>query len=349
MSTILVTGGLGFIGSWIVEYYVRSDNKIIVVDNLIRAKLYNLPNKAINYRLEQIKKSENVIVRSVDIRNHEKLNEILRKEKVDIIFHTAAQVAVTTSLINPRLDFEINVLGTFNILELARKHDAIVVYASTNKVYGENVNKIPLIEKKNRYEYADPKYKEGIPEDFPIDLTGHTPYGCSKLSADLYVQDYYHTYGLKTGVFRMSCIYGEGQFGVEDQGWVAWFIIATLTNKIITIYGNGKQVRDILHVQDLIKAYDLFIKSKDVKHGVYNIGGGPQNTISLLELIGLLEEITGRRVKVKFSNWRPKDQKVYVSCINKIKKELKWRPEINIRKGITRLIDWVNGNKYLFT
>lgn len=248
---------------------------------------------------------------------------------------------------NPELDLVTNIIGTFNILEIARKKDAKIIFTSTNKVYGENVNKLKLIENEKRYEFADEKYKKGIPEEFPIDLTSHTPYGCSKLASDIYVQDYFYTYGLSTFCLRMSCIYGIRQFGVEDQGWVAWFAIATLTNKQINIYGNGKQVRDILYVEDLCNLISKIIDSK-IKHAVYNIGGGPSNSISLLELLDLLERITGRRANVKFFDWRKSDQYVYISDITKAKRELNWEPKISFEEGIKRLINWIKENINLF-
>ena len=257
------------------------------------------------------------------------------------------QVAVTTSIANPRIDFEINMLGTFNILEVARLEDADLIFASTNKVYGENVNKIPVIEKETRYEYADPNFREGIPETFPIDLTGHSPYGCSKLAADIYVQDYAHTYGLKTGVFRMSCIYGERQFGVEDQGWVSWFAIATLTSKPITIYGDGKQVRDVLYVEDLVNVFDKFLNS-NLKHEVFNIGGVPKNTLSLLELLEMLKRMSGMNPKISFAEWRPADQKVYISNINRAKILLNWEPKTTPEDGIKRLVNLISNNIRLF-
>ncbi len=199
-----------------------------------------------------------------------------------------------------------------------------------------------------RYVFQDGNYVDGIPEDFPVDHTGHSPYGCSKLAADLYVQDYAHTYGLKTGVFRMSCIYGERQFGVEDQGWVAWFVIATLTGRPITIYGDGRQVRDVLYVGDLVRAFDLFLSS-GIKHEVFNMGGGPTNTLSLLELLGLLGSLTGKTPVVRFSEWRKADQKVYVSDISKAKRLLGWSPTVSPKEGVSRLVSWVSGNIGLFT
>jgi CDP-paratose 2-epimerase len=205
------------------------------------------------------------------------------------------------------------------------------------------VNKIHVKEENKRYVFTDAKYSRGIPEDFPTDLCSHTPYGCSKLAADSYVQDYSHTYGLKTGVFRMSSIYGERQFGVEDQGWVAWFAIASTTNRPITIYGDGKQVRDVLHVSDLSEAFDKFLTSR-LRHEVFNLGGGPNNTLSPLELIHLLETHLGRKISINFSGWRNADQKVYVSDISKAGRLLAWTPAVMARDGVTRLVQWISSN-----
>ena len=338
---ILVTGGAGFVGSHVAEYFSEKGYEVIALDNLKRGEILG-KNISLEHNIEFLKGLNSVSFVKGDIRDFSLLKN-LRKD-VDIIIHTAAQVAVTTSLKNPREDFEINVIGTFNVLEAARLSDAAVVYCSTNKVYGDNVNGIPVAEKDKRYEFADDKYRNGIPENFPIDSCEHTPYGCSKLAGDIYVQDYGHIYGLKTGVFRMSCIYGERQFGVEDQGWVAWFAIAALLNKPITIYGDGKQVRDVLYVKDLIRAYDLFINS-NLKQAVFNIGGGPENTLSLLELLDLLEELTGKRAKISYENWRPSDQKVYISDISKVKEKLRWNPKVDPKEGVKMLLSWINANK----
>jgi CDP-paratose 2-epimerase len=342
---ILVTGGAGFIGSHTTEYYAKKGEEVIVFDNLSRTEILGKVVGDPLYNWKYLQQYGNVKLVRGDIRNFEQVKEVAKD--VDAIIHVAAQVAVTTSITNPRIDFEINALGTFNILEVARLEDASLVFTSTNKVYGENVNKIPVIEKETRYEYADPSFKEGISETFPIDLTGHSPYGCSKLVADIYVQDYTHTYGLKTGVFRMSCIYGERQFGVEDQGWVSWLTIATLTGKPITIYGDGKQVRDVLYVEDLIDAFDKFLNSS-LKHEVFNIGGGPENTLSLLELLEMLKRMSGLNPKVSFAGWRPADQKVYVSNISKAERLLNWRPKVDPGEGLKKLIEWISQNKDLF-
>jgi CDP-paratose 2-epimerase len=339
---VLVTGGAGFIGSHVAIYFVKKGNSVVVFDNLSRAKLLGKATGNPHYNWNYLKNNyPNIELLKGDVRNMGQLKAA--SKNVDVIIHTAAQTAVTTSLSDPRTDFETNAIGTFNVVEMARLNDASLVYCSTNKVYGDNVNNIPVGEQGKRYRFSDKKYFNGIPETFSIDLCGHSPYGCSKLAADLYVQDYSYTYSLKTGIFRMSCIYGERQFGVEDQGWVAWFIIATLTHKPITIYGDGKQVRDILHVTDLIQAYNSFIESK-LKHDVFNIGGGPEKSISLLELIDLLKEVTSISPTISFADWRASDQKVYISNVSKAKTLLNWTPKISPREGITRLQQWVSSN-----
>lgn len=339
---ILVTGGAGFIGSHVAEYYASKGEEVIVLDNLSRAELLGYEASNAMYNWNYLEKYENIQLIKGDIRDAEMIRDAAKDS--DVIIHTAAQTAVITSLINPRTDFEINALGTFNMLEAARlnKNNPCVIFCSTNKVYGDNVNKIPVREKDRRYEFADEKYKNGIPEDFPTDLCAHTPYGASKFTGDIYVQDYAQRNEIDAAVFRMSCIYGTRQFGVEDQGWVAWFTIATLMDKQITIYGDGKQVRDVLYVADLAKAFDAFVQKRDkIHHGVYNIGGGSENTMSLLELLDVLEDLTGRRSKITFDDWRPSDQKVYISDITKTKRELNWNPEINPKEGVKRLVKWV--------
>ncbi len=340
---VLVTGGAGFIGSHAAEFYARKGDDVEVIDNLSRAELlrkdFAFPLSNWDYLRENYPKIKLTIG---DVRSYEELKASCREK--DVVLHIAAQVAVTSSITDPRTDFETNAIGTFNVLDAARQNDATVVFTSTNKVYGENVNRIPVIQKEKRYEFADPTYKNGISEEFSTDLTGHSPYGCSKLSADAYVQDYAHTYGMKTGVFRMSCIYGERQHGVEDQGWVAWFIMAALAGKPLTIFGNGKQVRDVLHVSDLIEVFNKFVGS-NLKNDVFNIGGGPQNTLSLIELLDLLNNETKAKIRLKYADWRKADQKVYISNIDKAKKVLRWSPKVNPNEGIKRLIKWFTGNK----
>jgi CDP-paratose 2-epimerase len=344
---ILVTGGAGFVGSHVVEYYAQKGNEVVVLDNLSRAQILGANTKNSLYNWNYIKNNyPSVQLIKGDIRNFEEVKAA--STSVNAIVHTAAQVAVTTSLIDPILDFEINAFGTFNVLEAARLNDAAVVFCSTNKVYGENVNKIPVKEEGTRYIFADKKYRNGIPETFSIDMCGHSPYGSSKLAADIYMQDYADSYKLKTGVFRMSCIYGERQFGVEDQGWVAWFVIAAISDRAITIYGDGKQVRDVLYVKDLVQAFDKFLNS-NISHAVLNMGGGSENTLSLLELLVNLRDQIGKDIQTNFAGWRTADQKVYVSDISKAKKLLNWAPEEDPKRGIERLVKWVNKNSKLFS
>lgn len=343
MSTILVTGGAGFIGSHVSEYYAQKGHKVIVLDNLSRATLLKKDDKNALYNWNYLKSLKNVTLIKGDVTQFQDVDSAA--QDVDIIIHAAAQTAVTTSVIEPQQDFLTNALGTFNVLEAARKYDIkSLLYCSTNKVYGENVNMVEMTEKEKRYEFTD---AEGISEEFSIDHCEHTPYGCSKLTGDLYAQDYGHLYGIKTGVFRMSCIYGTRQFGVEDQGWVAWFTIATMLNKQITIYGDGKQVRDVLYVSDLVDVYDKFLNSS-LKRGVFNVGGGLENTMSLLELLDLLHKLTGKKSNVTFSDWRPSDQKVFISNISKAQNVLGWKPKVTPQEGIKKLVEWVQANKKIF-
>ncbi len=347
---VLVTGGAGFVGSHVAEYYARLGDEVVVFDNLSRAKILGKDESNALFNWDYLKENyRNIGLVKGDIRKSAEIEAVVKD--VDVIIHAAAQTAVTTSVMDPRTDFEINAVGTFNVLEAARRsgNDPAVVYCSTNKVYGENVNKISVRESISRYEFNDAAFKDGISESYLIDSCEHTPYGCSKLAGDLYVQDYGHLYGLDTGVFRMSCIYGTRQFGVEDQGWVAWFTIATLLERPITIYGDGKQVRDVLYVSDLVKAYDAFLnRRRQVRGCVVNIGGGIGNTLSLLELLKILEDLTGKRSKLTFSDWRPSDQKVYISDISKAEEVLGWEPKISPREGVGMLVDWVGENYVLF-
>jgi CDP-paratose 2-epimerase len=265
----------------------------------------------------------------------------------DVIVHLAGQVAVTTSVTNPRDDFESNALGTFNVMEAARlsEKNPIVLYASTNKVYG-GMEDVELFEEPTRWRYKD--LVNGCPESQPLDF--HSPYGCSKGTGDQYVRDYARMYDLPTVVFRQSCIYGPRQFGIEDQGWVAWFIIAAVMGRNITIYGDGKQVRDILHVEDLLNAYDLAVEKIDAAKGqVYNLGGGPDNVMSIWAEFGpKLENLIGGTIEVARGDWRPGDQKVFYADISKAEKELGWKPNIGVDEGVKMLFDWVKQNKALF-
>jgi len=333
-----IIGGAGFIGINLAQYYLEKGESITIFDNFSR--------RGTTDNVNWIKsKYPRVSILQGDIRiDQEKLKHLM--ETHDIIYHLAGQVAVTTSVTNPREDFEINALGTFNVLEAARSvsKPPILFYSSTNKVYG-GMEDINIVEYKDRYDYEN--LPLGIPENRLLDF--HSPYGCSKGAADQYVHDYARIYGLKTVVFRQSCIYGERQFGVEDQGWVAWFIIAAQLEKKISIYGNGKQVRDVLYIKDLIKAYDMAGKKISVTAGnIYNIGGGKKYCLSLLSLLVYLEKLLGKKINFTFAKWRPGDQPVYISDISKAKKEIGWEPKISPQIGVKRLQKWVSKNKEIF-
>lgn len=342
---ILITGGAGMVGSHAAEYYALAGHKVIVFDNLMRSKLFKSDKKSVEFNWNYLKKYKNITRVLGDVRSDKDLSRVMDK-KIDAVIHTAGQPGVGYSIDYPREDYTINGYGTFNVLEHIRKTcpEACFVYCSTNKVYGENVSEIPLTEKTTRYAF---KGITSINEGFGIDLTPHTPYGVSKYMGDIYAQEYAATYGIKTGVFRMSCIYGTRQFGFEDQGWVAHFIISNVMKRKITIYGDGKQVRDILYVDDLVGAFNKFIKS-NLKQEVFNIGGGAKNTISLLEFIKIIESITGIKMKYGFDKWRPSDQKVYISDISKVKKALKWEPGVRPEGGIGLLVNWVKNNRGYF-
>ena len=336
----LVTGGAGFIGANYVHRLLRRGEEVIVYDDLSR---HGSQANVAWLRQEHGEDSFRLLV--ADVRDAAALQEAARD--VEVIVHLAAQVAVTTSVQDPRTDFEINALGTFNVLEAARLSGwrPIVLYASTNKVYG-GMEEVAVVEEATRYRYRD--LVDGVPETQPLDF--HSPYGCSKGTGDQYVRDYARIYGLPTVVLRQSCIYGPRQMGVEDQGWIAWFAIAAVTGQPITIYGDGRQVRDVLYVDDLLDAYDAAIERIDVAAGqVYNIGGGPARTMSVwAEFAPLLERALGRSIAVAYSDWRPGDQRIYVSDIRKAQRELGWTPRTGVEEGVQRLVEWVVENRGLF-
>ncbi len=338
MKRILITGGVGFIGINLAKNLLREeDNFVVLYDNLSRKGVENNLEWILSFNFPNLKFIKG------DIRDYKKLKNTVKN--FDEVYHLAAQVAVTSSVENPIDDFEINALGTLYLLEAIRKNspDAVVIFSSTNKVYGELLN-LKLKEGKKRYYLI--KSKEGIDENQNLDF--HSPYGCSKGTADQYIRDYYRIYGLKTVVFRQSCILGQQQYGNEDQGWVAHFIIKAIEGEKINIYGDGKQVRDILEVDDLISAYKIAVKNiKKTKGEIYNIGGGKENTFSLIELIEYLEKVLKRKITYDFYNWRPGDQKIFISNNKKFMEETGWRIKINKFEGVNRLIKWVEKNREL--
>jgi CDP-paratose 2-epimerase len=336
VSRVLITGGAGFIGCNLAERLLRSGADVLVLDDLSRrGSEENLAWLRTLGRFEFIK---------CDIRDAAAVETVFRRSgAVDVVFHLAAQVAVTTSVINPRDDFEVNALGTLNVLEAVRRSERnpVFVYASTNKVYGR-LDGAAVDRLATRYQLPD--FPGGVPESMPLDF--YSPYGCSKGTADQYTRDYARIYGLRTVVLRQSCIYGQRQFGVEDQGWVAWFAIAHELGIPLTVYGDGRQVRDLLHVDDLVDLYLLCVEHIDRAAGeVYNVGGGIANTASLLEVIDYIEVLTGKRPHYLLSEWRPGDQRIFVSDVSRARAHFGWEPRIGVRTGLAQLHRWIRENR----
>ncbi len=324
---VLITGGTGFLGFNLASRLLKAGDNVIVCDNLSR--------RGAEINLEKLKEGFSFLkFYDAEI---EDVPSVIIKEKPDIIYHFAAQVAVTKSVISPIRDFEINGRGTFNIARTAYELGIPLVYSSTNKVFGDNVNHVPIKELETRYDFDGELSQRGISESFSIDARKHTPYGCSKLVGDIYVREFG---GI---VNRCSCMYGENQFGIVDQGWVSYFLIQKKLGKELTIFGDGKQVRDLLYIDDVL---DLFILegklllegNTDLKGEVFNVGGGYKNTVSLLELCRKLD------IKPKFSDWRPADQKVFYCDISKAKIILNWEPKVSVDEGIKRVSEWVDKN-----
>ena len=341
MASFIITGGAGFVGCNHAHRLLSRGERVTVYDNLSRA---GTEANVAWLREQHGAASFRLIVG--DVRDYEELARAV--EGADVVVHLAGQTAVTTSVTDPRADFEDNALGTFNALEAARHAatETIFLYSSTNKVYG-GMEDMAVVEQETRHTFQDPM--SGISEARPLDF--HSPYGCSKGAGDQYVRDYARIFGLRTVVFRQSAIYGPRQMGVEDQGWVAWFIIAAVTGRPITIYGDGKQVRDLLFIDDLLDVYDAAIAQIDMAAGqVYNIGGGPRHTMSVwVEFEPILERLVGHPIAASYSDWRPGDQRVVICDIRKAERELGWRPRVGVDEGIRRLYEWVVANQNLFT
>jgi CDP-paratose 2-epimerase len=340
MPSVLITGGAGFIGVNSAVHFSKRGWQVSILDNLSR--------KGTDKNLAWIRQStKDIDFHEIDIRDFHSLSRVIDQVRPDLLLHLAAQVAVTTSYLNPREDFEINALGSFNILEAVRLHspETFTLFASTNKVYG-GMESVPVVLGDHGYNFKD--LPSGVPETQPLDF--HSPYGCSKGIADQYTLDYARIYNLQTCCFRQSCIYGIRQFGIEDQGWVAWFTIASLLGKPITLYGNGWQTRDVLNVQDLALAYEAaWNKRNEISGQAFNIGGGPNNTLCLKDLLLFLESELGISIQPKFAQSRPGDQPAFICDIRKSEAFLGWKPETGVYEGVRELIQWVKSNMHLFS
>ena len=333
----LITGGCGFLGSNIASQVLKNQDSLIVYDNLSRI--------GGDKNLQWLKSIGDFKFVKDNTNNFDAISQVIKSEKPDVIYQLAGQVAMTTSIANPRLDFETNTLGTFNVLESVRQFspNSVVVFSSTNKVYGD-FEYLDYIETPTRY--ICKQFPNGFDESVNLDF--HSPYGCSKGAADQYMLDYARIFGLNTVVFRHSSMYGARQFGTYDQGWISWFCQKAVETKQnpqseFTISGNGKQVRDVLHADDMIKLYLSAPKHIDKAKGqVFNIGGGISNSLSLLELFTLLEQELN--IKMKYTKLPPResDQKVFVADITKASKTFDWKPQVSKETGIRRMLDWVN-------
>ena len=335
---VLITGGAGFVGTNLAHRLLDTGRSVLLFDNLSRAGVEQ------NVRWLRAVHGGRMKVAVADVRDEEAVRRAV--EQASEVYHFAAQVAVTTSLDSPIDDFEVNARGTLNLLEAIRAQPAPppLVFTSTNKVYG-GLDDLALRRRNSRYEPVDPQVRlSGIDEHRPLEF--HSPYGCSKGTADQYVLDYAHTFGVPAIVFRMSCIYGPHQFGTEDQGWVAHFLRRALEGETITLYGDGRQVRDILFVEDLVDAFLLAQTHMPREAGeAFNIGGGPGNTVSLLEVMDLIGELTGRTPDVEVDEWRPADQRYYVSDTQKFTAATGWRARTGVREGLGALVAWLRDGK----
>lgn len=338
---MLITGGCGFIGTNAAEYFLNSGWEVDVVDNLSRRG-----SEANNEFLKTLPVASQLSITKLDIvEEAAALAKKISEGGYEAVLHAAAQVAVTSSVADPIHDFRQNALGTLQVLEAVRKSGAkpIFIFTSTNKVYG-GMEEVGVVDKGKRYAFQS--LPEGVPEHLLLDF--HSPYGCSKGAADQYVRDYARIYGLQTTVFRQSCIYGPHQFGMVDQGWVAYLTMQALFDKPITIYGDGKQVRDVLHINDLNRAFEAAIIKREASSGqIFNMGGGSGNTLSLLEFLEFLRHRLDKELNIGFADWRPGDQKVYVSDVVKAKERLGWEPTIDFKEGFEKMLAWMEQNKEL--
>jgi CDP-paratose 2-epimerase len=347
---LLVSGGAGFIGSHVCESYAKHGATVIAYDNLTKFELNRTGYQTDGCRQYNIDFLKNLGVEIIqgDIRNIKQLDEIAKVYKFDYIIHTAAQPAVTISIEQPCEDFTTNVMGTVNLLEIARKYQIPIVSCATIHVYGNELNQW-IQEDETRYnpkDYLQDAFPEGITEEFPLGFGTLSPLHASKISADTYVRAYIDTYKIKAASFRLTGLYGTRQFGGDDHGWVSTFAIRTLMGLPINIYGTGKQIRDILYATDAVTAFESFYLNQ--RSGVYNIGGGIPTSTSLLECLGLIKEITGITPEIEYKPFRHGDLQYFICDNTKAKRDLAWNPIVMPRDGITKMIEWIRDNIDLF-
>jgi CDP-paratose 2-epimerase len=332
---VLVTGGCGFIGCNIADALVARGQSVLIFDSMARNGAQE------NAHWLKSRHGDRIEIRTADIRDGEAVDAAVGAASA--VLHLAAQVAVTTSVERPVEDFEINARGTLNVLEAVRlkNPDVPLLFASTNKVYGRLFDEKQVTNRGQRYVPTAKDYAQGVGEQTPLDL--YSPYGCSKGAAEQYVRDYSRVFGLRTAVMRMSCIYGPRQFGTEDQGWIAHFILQAIRRDTITIYGDGLQVRDALHIDDAVAAWLSVLDRIETLAGrIFNLGGGVGNAISLLELLDLIAQLRGEAPRIAFGSWRPGDQPWYVSDCAALKSATGWQPRIALPSGgLKSLIAWL--------
>lgn len=334
----LITGGAGFVGSNLAAEVLKRGEELFVLDNLYRF--------GSSRNLDELRKKGDFKYYPCDTRSINDVETVIKEVRPDYIFHLAGQVAMTTSIANPRLDYEINAMGTFNLLDSVRKYspDSVILYSSTNKVYGD-FEYLHFTESDTRYTCTE--YPEGFPESITLDF--HSPYGCSKGAADQYLLDFNRIYGTKTVVFRHSSMYGSNQHATYDQGWIGWFLQQALNikngkqEKTFTISGDGKQVRDVLHSKDIVSLYFTAKDCEKAYGNAFNIGGGIKNSLSLLELFAFLEKELGIKMNYTKLPWRESDQKVFIADNRKITEITGWKPQVSYEEGIRSMLDWLRG------
>lgn len=337
-APIVITGGSGFIGSNLADSLLADGEEVVVLDNLSR------PGVDGNLAWLQEKHGSRVHPARLDVRDPAAMEPVFADAKA--VFHLAAQTAVTTSLDHPVADFETNARGTLNVLEAVRRtgRRIPVLFSSTNKVYGA-LDDIAMLIEGNRYSPASETTRlYGVGEERGLDFC--TPYGCSKGVADQYVLDYARSYGIPTAVLRMSCIYGPRQFGTEDQGWVAHFLLRALSGEPVVVFGDGRQVRDVLHVHDAVRAYRGLLSAMDAVSGKpFNLGGGPANAVSILTMLQEVEQLAGLRLNIRFEPWRQGDQRYFVADTRRLRSAIGWQAQVNWQRGVRDLAEWLSQNR----